>query len=96
MLMSSTPPPDEPAEPAELLTNITAGPGGVMTDEVGVITGDLTLRTDVEAGKVTVHIQYAEADEWYTLTGGRAEVADPADATAVHTIVAGILNRPDG
>jgi hypothetical protein len=27
-------------------TDIKAGPGGVMTDEVGVVTGDLTLRTE--------------------------------------------------
>ena len=29
-----------PEETAPLTTNIVAGPGGVMTDEVGVVTGD--------------------------------------------------------
>jgi len=77
-------------------TDITAGPGGVMTDEVGVITGDLTLRTDYADGKVTVHVQYKDAEEWYVVTGGKAELKDPADAAAVHKIVAGILNRPEG
>ena len=33
---------DPPAKQSDL----TAGPGGVMTDEVGVVTGDLTLRTE--------------------------------------------------
>jgi hypothetical protein len=77
-------------------TDITAGPGGVMTDEVGVITGDLTLRTDYAAGKVTVNVQYKDAEEWYVVTGGKANLKDPADVTAVHDIVAAILNRPEG
>jgi hypothetical protein len=78
-------------------TDITAGPGGVMTDEVGVITGDLTLRSELDdAGQVTLKVQYKEADEWYVVTGGRAKLADPRDLDAVHTIATGLLNRPEG
>jgi hypothetical protein len=81
----------------ERTTDITAGPGGVMTDEVGVVTGDLTLRTEVDGGHdVVVKVQYKDADEWYTVTGGKAKVADPKDADAVHTIAVGLLNRPKG
>lgn len=90
---------DKPADAdgtAIRITDITAGPGGVMTNEVGVITGDLTLRTEYAAGKVTVHVQYKDADEWYVVTGGKAKLADAADLDAVHSIVAGILNRPSG
>lgn len=76
---------------------ITAGPGGVMTDEVGVITGELTLRTELaEGGEVTVRVQYREAAEWYTVTGGRVTVADPADLAAVHQLAVGLLDRPFG
>lgn len=68
-----------------------------MTDEVGVITGDLTLKTEVaDSGDVTVRVQYKDAAEWYVVTGGRAKLADPKDVEAVHSIVAGILNRPSG
>jgi hypothetical protein len=78
-------------------TDITAGPGGVMTDEVGVVTGDLTVRSEAsEQGDLVVHVQYKDADEWYTITGGRAHLADPKDVEAVHTIVTGILDRPEG
>ena len=77
-------------------SDITAGQGGVMTDEVGVITGDLTVRTEAADGQVTVHVQYKDADEWYVVTGGRSPLADPAGVEAVHTIVTGILNRPEG
>ena len=85
------------ATPAAVKTSdITAGPGGVMTNEVGVITGDLTLRTEYAAGKVTVHVQYKDADEWYVVSGGKAGLKDPADLEAVHKIVVGLLNRPEG
>lgn len=77
-------------------TDIVAGPGGVMTDEVGVVTGDLTLRSELSAGQVTLRVQYKDAAEWYVVTGGRAALANPADLEAVHTIAVGLLNRPEG
>ncbi|MFJ8014834.1 hypothetical protein [Streptomyces sp. NPDC096339] len=50
--------------------DVTAGPGGAMTDEVGVVTGPLTLRTTMLPGdRVRFDVQYKDADEWYTLTG---------------------------
>jgi hypothetical protein len=79
-----------------LTTDITTGPGGVMTDEAGVITGDLTIRTEYADGHVTVRVQYRDAGEWYAVTGAAAPLADPAGATAVHSIVVGLLNRPSG
>ena len=77
-------------------TDITAGQGGVMTDEVGVVTGDLTLRTELSGDQVTVRVQYKDADEWYAVTGAKATLKDPADLDAVHAIAVGILNRPEG
>jgi hypothetical protein len=78
-------------------TDVTAPPGGVMTDDVGVITGRLTVRTDIDdAGDVTVHVQYKDADEWYTVRNVQAHLNDRADADAVHAIVVGLLDRPDG
>jgi hypothetical protein len=78
-------------------TDVTAGPGGVMTDEVGVVTGELTLRTEADdGGNVVLKVQYKDAAEWYTVTGGKAKLKDPADVEAVHAIAVGLLNRPDG
>jgi len=92
---------DSAADPAAAgalakTTNITAGPGGVMTVEVGVITGELTLRSELDGGKLTIRVQYLEAAEWYVVQGGEATLKDPADLEAVHAIVVGILNRPEG
>ncbi len=80
----------------QLKTDITAGPGGVMTDEVGVVTGALTLHTDLDGKAATVRVQYKDADEWYTVTGGHCTLAAPEDAAAVHEIAVGLLNRPKG
>ena len=76
--------------------DITPGPGGVMTDEVGVVTGDLTLRTEVDGKAVVVRVQYKDAAEWYTVTGARASLADTRDLDAVHAVAVGLLNRPNG
>ncbi|MER5890349.1 hypothetical protein ABT160_41535 [Streptomyces sp. NPDC001941] len=55
---------------------VTAGPGGAMTDEVGVITGDLTLTTTLDDdGLARFRVQYTGADEWYTLSGGPREAS---------------------
>jgi hypothetical protein len=81
----------------ERTTDITAGPGGVMTDEVGVVTGDLTLRTELEASKATtLRVQYKDAEEWYTVTGGHCQLAAAEDLDAVHGLAVGLLNRPKG
>jgi len=78
-------------------TDMKTGPGGVMTDEVGVITGDLTLRSELDdAGVLVLRVQYKDAAEWYAVTGAKATLADPTDIDAVHTIAVGLLNRPDG
>jgi len=73
-------------------TDITAGPGGVMTDEVGVITGDLTLRAEYADGTVTVRVQYKDADEWYTVSGAHLKV-DPGDPEAIAKAEEDLLAR---
>lgn len=70
------------------------GQGGVFTDEVGVITGELTLRTETDDhGRLVLRVQYKGADEWYTVKGGRCTLADPADGGPVHELVLGVLAR---
>ncbi|MCX4775479.1 hypothetical protein [Streptomyces sp. NBC_01264] len=47
-----------------------AGHGGAITDEVGAITGDVSVTTEAGPnGTVQVRIQYTGAEESYTLTG---------------------------
>ena len=84
------------AAPTEKTTDIVAGQGGVMTDEVGVVTGDLTLRSELTGNDLLIRVQYKDADEWYTVTGAKTTLRDVGDIDAVHSVVVGILNRPEG
>jgi hypothetical protein len=78
-------------------TDIVPGPGGVMTVEVGVVTGPLTLKTELAtSGEVTLRVQYKDADEWYTVQGGTARLSAQEDLDAVHGVAVGVLNRPNG
>ncbi|MER5357187.1 hypothetical protein [Streptomyces sp. NPDC002785] len=81
--MTDTPTP----RPDAHLDHVKAGPGGAMTDEVGVITGDLTVATSpLSDGRAAVLVQYTDADEWYTLTGSPAPVP-PGGLTHLHAAV---------
>ncbi|GAA2718360.1 MULTISPECIES: hypothetical protein [Streptomyces] len=71
----------------QYVDEVLAGPGGAMTDEVGVITGDLTVVTAGRAdGRADVHVQYTGAEEWYVLTGSPASVP-AAGLHALHRAV---------
>jgi hypothetical protein len=69
-----------------------AKPGGVMTDEVGAVTGDLTLSTELdEDGTVRVLVQYLGADEWYRVTDSPTSLPPGATLDALHAeILAGL------
>jgi hypothetical protein len=67
-----------------------------MTDEAGVVTGELTLRTELSGGQVALRVQYKGAEEWYAVSGVKATLADPADLDAVHAVAVGLLHRPEG
>uniref|UniRef100_A0AAU2K3P4 Uncharacterized protein n=1 Tax=Streptomyces sp. NBC_00049 TaxID=2903617 RepID=A0AAU2K3P4_9ACTN len=70
-------------DPHQWQDEVLAGPGGAMTDEVGVITGPLTLRTTAVAGDLArFDVQYKDADEWYTLTG--SPLPHHGDPAALH------------
>ncbi|MFG3404050.1 hypothetical protein [Streptomyces sp. NPDC048142] len=79
-----------PPAPQRYEDTVTAGPGGAMTDEVGVITGDLTVATRaLPDGRASILVQYTGAEEWYTLTGGPVALP-PGGPAALH---ADVLDR---
>jgi hypothetical protein len=84
------------APAAELVTDIVPGPGGVMTDEVGVVTGELTLKTTLAGTTAETSVQYKGAAEWYKVTGGSVSLVTADDLTAVHQLAVGLLHRPQG
>lgn len=82
----------------ERCSPLVAPPGGVMTDEVGVITGELELCCRcAEDGSVSVRVRYAGALDWYTVSGSDdLHLYDPRDHEAMHALLMGVLHRPDG
>ncbi|MFB7375847.1 hypothetical protein ACFC6U_03075 [Kitasatospora purpeofusca] len=76
-----------------LTEGIPAGPGGVMTTEVGVITGDLTLRTDWDGRQALLTVQYDGADEWYTVEGSPVPAPTAAEAEGAHLAMTAAVRR---
>lgn len=58
----------------ETRSTVASTTGGVMTKEVGAVTGDLEVATRPVAGGIEVAVRYAGADEWYTVEGGPVEL----------------------
>lgn len=67
---------------------------GVMTSEVGVVSGELELRTSCDGeGNLKLKITYVGAEEWYTLPGDNYRLHDPRDHEVVHRMLASVLER---
>ncbi|CAN7529195.1 hypothetical protein [Rossellomorea sp. LjRoot5] len=68
---------------------------GVMTSEVGVISGELELVTACdEDGVLKLSITYVGAEEWYSLPGEEYRLHDVRDHEIVHKMLATVLERP--
>ncbi len=79
----------------ERTTVFKAPRGGVMTREVGVISGELELLTAAEPdGTLVLRIRYAGAAEWYTVDGGPFRLHDPRDHEVLHEVLVSLLHRP--
>lgn len=75
-------------------SDLVAKPGGVMTDEVGAVTGELTLRTEVNDSTVVQYVQYKDAAEWYVVTDSRRPLSAGEDIDAAHTTALTTLAAP--
>ena len=64
---------------SEMRSIITSTTGGVMTEEVGAVTGELEVATHPRARGIEVTVRYAGADEWYTVKGGPIELNNTDD-----------------
>lgn len=73
-----------------------AGPSGVMTEEVGCVTGELTVvTTSFPDGQVWIAVQYRGADEWYTLAGTPTPLPVDQSLAEYHQHVVAVV-RADG
>lgn len=66
--------------PNETRSIIASTTGGVMTEEVGAITGDLEVATHLrEAEGAEVSVRYVGTDEWYTVQGSPIKLGNAGD-----------------
>lgn len=80
---------------SEVLSSTFIATHGVMTKEVGVISGELELRTTCDDnGVLTLNITYVGAEEWYTLPGEPFRLHDKRDHKVVHQILTEVLKCP--
>ncbi|MCA1715513.1 MAG: hypothetical protein LC781_01205 [Actinobacteria bacterium] len=68
--------------------------GGVLTDEVGAVTGDLELQTLLDPENLCIYVRYAGADEWYTVTGSPVSPGDRSYPADTHERVVEHLTIP--
>lgn len=73
-----------------LTSTFTSRGSGIMTREVGVVTGRLELETSEQDGQVVSRVRYEGADEWYRLE----EEPTIGSAEAVHAGLLGALSAP--
>jgi len=78
----------------ETKTSTFTATHGVMTQEVGVISGELELRTTCqEDGTLELNIAYVGAKDVYTVLGENYKLYDVRDHSVIHQILATMLER---
>ncbi|MFI9625947.1 hypothetical protein [Streptomyces sp. NPDC052042] len=63
---------------------VFSGHGGVLTDEVGVLTGDLTVHTTWADDTAQVTVQYTGAIDWFTMSGSPVPCRSEEDSRRLH------------
>ncbi|MFF9349412.1 hypothetical protein [Streptomyces sp. NPDC014734] len=63
---------------------VFSGHGGVLTEEVGVLTGDLTIHTTWADDMAQVTVQYTGAIDWFTMSGSPVACGSEEDSRRLH------------
>lgn len=82
-----------PVDGYHFVTGFSPGPGGVLTDEAGVVVGELTLHTEVAPdGRAVLSVTDGDGDDWYTVAGGYYQLEDLTRAEDLHTAAVALLS----
>jgi hypothetical protein len=92
----------KPGPDLPLISTFVSTKGGVMTEEVGAITGELELltRPTPEGSAVEATVRYAGAQDLYTVSGSPVRTAtllersDQAEHHAAHKRIVEVLTTP--
>jgi hypothetical protein len=66
---------------------VFSGRGGVLTDEVGVLSGDLTVHTTWADDAAQVTVQYTGAIDWFTMSGSPVSCCSEEESRRLHDAV---------
>ncbi|MET9663437.1 hypothetical protein [Streptomyces sp. NPDC006510] len=66
---------------------VFSGRGGVLTDEVGVLSGDLTVHTTWAEDMAQVTVQYTGAIDWFTMSGSPVPCSTEEHSRRLHDAV---------
>ncbi|MER5849189.1 hypothetical protein ABT126_19565 [Streptomyces sp. NPDC002012] len=66
---------------------VFSGRGGVLTEEVGVLSGDLTVHTTWADDTAQVTVQYTGAIDWFTMSGSPVPCCSEDDSRRLHEAV---------
>ncbi|MFJ5723170.1 hypothetical protein [Streptomyces sp. NPDC093149] len=66
---------------------VFSGHGGVLTEEVGVLSGDLTVHTTWADDMAQVTVQYTGAIDWFTMSGSPVPCCSEDDSRRLHDAV---------
>ncbi|ANW16745.1 hypothetical protein [Streptomyces clavuligerus] len=77
-------------------TGVYSGRGGVLTDEVGVLTGDLTVHTTWAGGEARIAVQYSGASDWFTMSGSPIPCTSEDESRSLHQAVVDAVQTGGG
>ncbi|MFF3247262.1 hypothetical protein ACFYWY_26880 [Streptomyces sp. NPDC002870] len=77
-------------------TGIYAGAGGVLTEEVGVISGDLTVHTTWSEDQAQIAVQFSGASDWYTMAGSPVPCASEEASRTLHQSIVEAVREAAG
>ncbi|MFC8508689.1 hypothetical protein ACFU3J_19685 [Streptomyces sp. NPDC057411] len=75
---------------------VYTGRGGVLTDEVGVVTGDVTVHTTYAEGEARVAVQYSGASDWFTMSGSPVPCGSEEASRDLHDAVVAAVREGGG
>ncbi|MGI5479869.1 hypothetical protein [Streptomyces lavendofoliae] len=77
-------------------TDVYTGRGGVRTEELGIVTGNVTVHTTWAGGEAQIAVQYTGASEWFTMTGSPVPCRAERDSRDLHEAVVEAVREGGG
>ncbi|CAM5528569.1 hypothetical protein GCM10010230_37370 [Streptomyces narbonensis] len=68
----------------------------MLTDEAGVVTGDVTVHTTWTEGEARVAVQYSGASDWFTMSGSPVPCSTETESRDLHDAVVEAVRQGAG